>query len=159
MPAEKIAIFPGTFDPFTNGHLNIVNKSFRIFDKVIIAIGYNAAKKHLFAPEKRLDWIKEIFKNDSRVEAEIYTGVTYEYCTSRNAGFIIRGLRTSLDFEYEKQIAFVNELLNNEILNVFLVSDQNYNSVSSTIVRDLIIHKGDYSAFIPSQISNELINQ
>lgn len=155
----KTALFPGTFDPFTNGHLDIVNKSLRIFDKVIIALGHNAAKKHLFEPEKRLQWIKSVFENEPRVEAEIYQGLTSEYCKEKNADFIIRGLRTSTDFEYEKQIAFVNELLNDKILNVFLVSDQSLNSVSSTIVRDLIIHKGNYERFIPEKITTDLKHQ
>ena len=154
--SEKIAIFPGTFDPFTNGHLDIVNKSLKIFDKVIIAIGYNAAKKHLFTAEKRIEWIKSVFENEPRIEAEVYEGLTHEFCNKKNAGFIIRGLRTSLDFEYEKQIAFVNELLNNNIFNVFLVSDQSLSSVSSTIVRDLIIHNGNYERFVPPQIISDL---
>ncbi|MCC6722218.1 MAG: pantetheine-phosphate adenylyltransferase [Bacteroidia bacterium] len=157
--AEKIAIFPGTFDPFTLGHLNIVSKSLNIFDKVIVAIGHNATKKNLFSVEQRLKWINIIFNDETRVFAEVYTGLTYEYCVKKNADFIIRGLRSSLDFEYEKQIAFVNEFLNKNILNVFLISDHDYNSVSSTIVRDLIIHKGDFTKFIPSQILSDLAHK
>ncbi|NUM32342.1 MAG: pantetheine-phosphate adenylyltransferase [Bacteroidetes bacterium] len=153
---SKIAIFPGTFDPFTNGHLDIVKKSLKIFDKVIIAIGHNAAKKHLFDSQKRLNWIKSVFENEPRIEVDIYQGLTYQFCKAKGAEFIIRGLRSSIDFEYEKQIAFVNELLNEKILNIFIVSDQNLNSVSSTIVRDLIINNGDFERFIPDKIYSDL---
>jgi pantetheine-phosphate adenylyltransferase len=149
---KKIAVFPGTFDPFTNGHLDIVLKALKLFDKVIIAIGHNANKKHLFSVEKRLEWIKAVFVKEPRIEVDFYSGLTSNYCKEVNANYIVRGLRTITDFEYEKQIARVNEHLNEGMLNVFLISDESVSSVSSTIVRDLIIYDGDYKSFIPKEI-------
>ena len=149
---SKIAVFPGTFDPFTNGHLDIVLKALKLFDTVIIAIGNNANKKHLFSVQKRVEWIKAVFANENRVEVDFYTGLTSDFCKKNNATFIVRGLRTITDFEYEKQIARVNEHLNEGMLNVFLISDESVSSVSSTIVRDLIVYNGDYKSFIPKEI-------
>ncbi len=150
--SNRIAVFPGTFDPFTNGHYDIVLKALKLFDHLIIAIGYNANKKHLFSIEKRMEWINAVFRNEPRVKVECYTGLTSVFCKKNKVEFIVRGLRTSYDFEYEKQIARVNEHLNEGMLNVFLISDENVSSVSSTIVRDLIIYQGDYKSFIPKEI-------
>jgi len=150
--SQRIAVFPGTFDPFTNGHLDIVNKALRLFDVLIIAIGHNANKKHLFSLEKRLEWIKAVFADEPRVRVDSYSGLTSVFCRKSNSDFIVRGLRTSYDFEYEKQIARVNEHLNDGMLNIFLISDESVSSVSSTIVRDLIIYDGDYQSFIPKEI-------
>ncbi|MCB9251412.1 MAG: pantetheine-phosphate adenylyltransferase [Flavobacteriales bacterium] len=149
---QKIAVFPGTFDPFTNGHYDIVKKGLLLFDQIIVAIGHNAGKKHLFPLDKRLEWIKKVYKNEPRVHADTYQGLTSEFCKKREATFLLRGLRTINDFEYEKQIARVNEHLNSDLLNVFLISDESVSSVSSTIVRDLILYNGDYQRFIPSEI-------
>ncbi len=150
--SNRIAVFPGTFDPFTNGHLDIVLKALKLFDTVFIAIGHNANKKHLFPIEKRMEWIKAVFANEPKVKVDFYSGLTSNYCKKINADFIVRGLRTSYDFEYEKQIARVNEHLNEGMLNVFLISDESVSSVSSTIVRDLIIYDGDYQSFIPKEV-------
>lgn len=150
--SNRVAVFPGTFDPFTNGHLDIVIKALKLFDVVIVAIGHNANKKHLFPLEKRLEWIKKIFADEPRVKVDSYSGLTSVFCKTNNVDFIVRGLRTIYDFEYEKQIARVNEHLNEGMLNVFLISDESVSSVSSTIVRDLIIYNGDYKSFIPKEI-------
>ena len=150
--SSRIAVFPGTFDPFTNGHLDIVQKALKLFDLVIIAIGHNANKKHLFSVEKRMEWISAIFAHEPRVAVDSYTGLTSNFCKKNNANYIVCGLRTSYDFEYEKQIARVNEHLNEGMLNVFLISDESVSSVSSTIVRDLIIYDGDYKSFIPKEV-------
>ena len=107
--SNRIAVFPGTFDPFTNGHLDIVIKALKLFDVVIVAIGHNANKKHLFPLEKRLEWIKKIFAHEPRVKVDCYSGLTSAFCKDNNVDFIVRGLRTIYDFEYEKQIARVNE--------------------------------------------------
>ncbi len=150
--SNRIAVFPGTFDPFTNGHLDIVLKALKLFDEVIIAIGHNANKKHLFSVEKRMEWIKAVFAGEPKVKVNYYTGLTSVFCKENKADFIVRGLRTIYDFEYEKQIARVNEHLNEGMLNVFLISDEGVSSVSSTIVRDLIVYNGDYKSFIPKEI-------
>lgn len=148
----KIAVFPGTFDPFTNGHYDIVLKGLRLFDQIVIAIGMNARKKNMFPDEKRKEWIENVFEGDERIRVELYQGLTTEYCREVNAQYILRGLRTASDFEYERQIALVNESLNDDVVSVFVMSDQKNGIISSTIVRDLIIHKGAYKQYLPEEV-------
>jgi len=149
---SKIAVFPGTFDPFTNGHYDIVLKGLRLFDKIVIAIGRNARKKSMFPIEKRKEWIENVFEGDDRISVEIYEGLTTEYCKELHAQYILRGLRSTVDFEYERQIALVNESLNDEVTSVFVMSDQKNGIISSTIVRDLILHNGAYQQYIPEEV-------
>lgn len=149
----KKAIFPGTFDPFTNGHLDIVNKGLKLFDKIVVAIGVNARKEQMFSLEQRLEWIRAVFVDNAQIEVAHYTGLTTKFCRQVGAQFILRGLRTSADFEYEKQIAFVNENLNDEVQSVFIMSEQQNSIVSSTIIRDLIRHGGAYKKFLPEAIN------
>jgi pantetheine-phosphate adenylyltransferase len=149
---EKIAVFPGSFDPFTVGHESIVRRAFSLFDKIIIAIGTNTNKQGVFSLELRLEWINEVFKDDPRVMVEYYTELTVDYCTKVNAQFILRGLRTSADFEYERAIAQVNKAMHPEIESVFLLTSPEYTPVNSTIVRDIILHGGDASKFLPKAI-------
>jgi pantetheine-phosphate adenylyltransferase len=148
----KIAVFPGTFDPFTNGHYDIVIKGLRLFDEIIIAIGMNATKLSMFPVEKRKEWIEKVFEGDERVKVQLYRGLTTEYCKEVDAQYILRGLRTATDFEYERQIALVNESLNDDVVSVFVMSDQKNGIISSTIVRDLILHKGAYKQYIPEEV-------
>ncbi len=152
----KRALFPGTFDPFTNGHLDIVEKGLDIFDEIIIAIGTNALKKTMFDLETRKKWIRDCFPNNPRVTIVDYQGLTINYCADNNIGFILRGLRTSNDFEYEKQIAFVNSDLAPTIQSVFVLSGQKYGAVSSTVIRDLIRHHGDFSKYVPKAVTIDL---
>lgn len=149
---QRIAIFPGTFDPFTNGHLDIVNKGLGIFDKIVVAIGINTSKKQLFPVEKRKEWIENVFKDDDRVSVETYTGLTTSFCKKVGAGFILRGLRTTTDFEYEKQIAFVNEKQNDTLQSLFIMSQQENSIISSTIIRELIIYGGNYRQYLPDAV-------
>ncbi|MDG1045531.1 MAG: pantetheine-phosphate adenylyltransferase [Bacteroidia bacterium] len=149
---SKIALFPGTFDPFTLGHLDIVNRGLNMFDEVVIAIGVNTGKKHMFSLEQREQWIKEIFENEPRVRVASYEGLTAKYAEQTGAQFILRGLRTNQDFTYEKQIAYVNEDMSPTINSVFLMSHQTNATVSSTIVRDLIQFGGDYEKYLPTSI-------
>jgi pantetheine-phosphate adenylyltransferase len=148
----KIAVFPGTFDPFTNGHYDIILKGLRIFDEIVIAIGMNALKKSMFPVEKRMEWIENIFEGDDRVKVQLYSGLTTEYCKDIDAQYILRGLRTATDFEYERQIALVNENLNDDVVSVFVMSDQKNSIISSTIVRDLIRHNGAYEQYLPVEV-------
>lgn len=150
--AKKIAVFPGTFDPFTNGHADIVNRGLELFDEVIVAIGVNTSKKTLFTLEKRMEWIELVFKNEPRVRVDSYSGLTATYADLVDARFLLRGLRTTLDFLYEKQIAFVNEDLGTKLQSIFIMSHHENSSVSSTIVRDLIIHGGNYQKYLPKEI-------
>ena len=149
---SKIALFPGTFDPFTLGHLDIVNRGLNMFAEVVVAIGVNTGKKHMFSLEQREQWIKEIFENEPRVRVASYEGLTAKYAEQIGAQFILRGLRTNQDFTYEKQIAYVNEDMSPTINSVFLMSHQTNATVSSTIVRDLIQFGGDYEKYLPISI-------
>ncbi len=155
---QKTAIFPGTFDPFTNGHLDIVNKGLRMFDNIIIAIGVNTSKRQLFPIEKRKEWIENVFIDNDRVEVMTYSGLTTTFCTEVGAAFILRGLRTTTDYEYEKQIAFVNEQQSPELQSVFIMSQQENSIISSTIVRELIIYGGDYKDYLPEGIKVHEVN-
>ena len=149
---SKVALFPGTFDPFTLGHLGIVNRGLNMFDEVVVAIGMNTGKKHMFSLEQREQWIKEIFDNEPRVRVASYEGLTAKYAEQIGAHFILRGLRTNQDFTYEKQIAYVNEDMSPSINSVFLMSHQTNATVSSTIVRDLIQFGGDYEKYLPTSV-------
>lgn len=149
---SKVALFPGTFDPFTLGHLDIVNRGLNMFDEVVVAIGTNMEKKHMFSLEQREQWIKEIFDIEPRVRVASYEGLTAKYAEQIGAHFILRGLRTNQDFTYEKQIAYVNEDMSPTINSVFLMSHQTNATVSSTIVRDLIQFGGDYEKYLPTSV-------
>jgi pantetheine-phosphate adenylyltransferase len=149
---SKVALFPGTFDPFTLGHLDIVNRGLNMFDEVVVAIGTNMEKKHMFSLEQREQWIKEIFDIEPRVRVDSYEGLTAKYAEQIGAHFILRGLRTNQDFTYEKQIAYVNEDISPSINSVFLMSHQTNATVSSTIVRDLIQFGGDYEKYLPTSV-------
>jgi pantetheine-phosphate adenylyltransferase len=149
---SKKAIFPGTFDPFTNGHLDIVTRGLKIFDEIVVAIGVNSGKQHLFTLDQRTAWLEELFTNEPRVSVIHYEGLTATFAESIGAQFILRGLRTTQDFMYEQQIAYVNEDLTAHVQSVFVMSDQKNASVSSTIVRDLIRYNGTYQKYLPQAI-------
>jgi pantetheine-phosphate adenylyltransferase len=148
----KIALFPGSFDPITNGHVDVITKGLFLFDKVIIGIGSNASKKSLFSIEQRIGWMREIFKNEVKVEVTVYEGLTVSFAKQIGAEVILRGLRSGSDFEYEQSIAFANKELESGIETVFLLSSPSYTNISSTIVRDIIVNKGDYTKFVPKEV-------
>lgn len=149
---EKIAVFPGSFDPFTVGHQSIVNRALGLFDKIIIAVGYNSNKPGYFPLEKRVEWIKEIFKNNKKIEVDTYEGLTIDFCKEVHATYILRGLRTSSDFEYERAIAQTNKMIENSIETIFMLTTPEHTPINSTIVRDIIRHGGDISKFVPEEI-------
>jgi pantetheine-phosphate adenylyltransferase len=153
---EKIALFPGSFDPLTVGHESIIRRSFPLFDKVVIAIGQNIDKKGTFPLEQRMQWIKEVFAGESRVEVDHYEGLTIDYCRKVNAKYILRGLRTTADFEYEWSIAQLNKAMFPELETVFLLTLPQFIHVNSSIVRDIIRHGGDAAMFLPEKINNDL---
>ena len=148
----RIALFPGTFDPFTNGHLDIVQKGLTLFDEVIVAVGENASKKTMFDLDTRMSWINACFKDEPRVKVKHYSGLTIHFCKEVKTNFILRGLRTIGDFEYEKQIAMVNADLAPAVQSVFVLSEQKYTAVSSTVIRDLILHGGNYQPYLPEGV-------
>ena len=144
----KTAIFPGSFDPITLGHQDIIEKSLNLFDSVIIGIGKNIEKEYMFSAEKRKEFVENTFKSNKNIEVKIYNGLTVDFCKKNNADFIIRGLRNVSDFEFEKTIALTNRKLSG-IETVFLLTSAKNSYISSGIVRDLIKNKGDYSLLIP----------
>jgi pantetheine-phosphate adenylyltransferase len=150
---ERIAIFPGSFDPFTVGHESIVNRALPLFDKIIIMIGYNSNKRSFFPVEKRERWIQQVFKNEPQVSVQCYEGLTVDFCKKVNAGYILRGLRTSADFEFERAIAQVNKQMYPQIESVFLLTTPEHTPINSTIVRDIILHGGDASMFLPAGLN------
>jgi len=149
---NKIAIFPGSFSPFTLGHRSVVDRALPLFDKIIIAIGINSEKNEYFSIEEREQWIKEIYKNNSKIEVQFYEGLTVDLCEKVGANYILRGLRDSHDFKYEKNIAQTNKKLNDRIETIFIITPPEISHISSTIVRDIIKNGGDVSQFLPKEI-------
>jgi len=149
---SKTAIFPGSFSPFTLGHKSVVDRSLTLFDKIIIAIGINAEKNEYFSIEEREGWIKEIYKNNTKIEVQFYEGLTVDFCEKVDAKYILRGLRDSHDFNYEKNIAQTNKNLNSEVETIFIITPPEISHISSTIIRDIIKNGGDVSQFLPKEI-------
>ncbi len=152
----RICLFPGTFDPLTLGHVDIINRAIPLFDKIIVGIGINTSKAPMFSPEQRMSWINEIYIDEERVEGAIYEGLTIDYCKKIGAHFILRGIRYVSDFEYEKTIADANRTMDKSIETIFLTGEPKYTSVASTIVRDIIRNNGDASHFLPEVVFNSL---
>lgn len=149
---KRKALFPGSFDPFTVAHLDVLKRSATLFDEVVVSVGVNSRKPSLISMEDRLEMLKIISKSFPNVEASSYTGLTVNYCKEIGAQFMIRGIRDVADFEYERAIAQMNNLLFPDIESIFIVSKSGYSSFSSTIVRDVMRNKGDISPFVPAQI-------
>jgi len=156
---QRICLFPGTFDPVTLGHVDIIDRALPLFDKMIVGIGLNASKSLMFSAEQRLQWIQEIYKEQPKVEGAIYEGLTVNYCKTIGARFILRGIRYVSDFEYEKTIADANRTLDPSIETIFLTGEPKYTSVASTIVRDIIRNGGNASPFLPDVVFQSLKKQ
>ena len=151
--SKRIAIFPGSFDPITKGHENIVYRALPLFDEIIISIGKNSSKQSYFSIEQRKKWIEQLFANQPKIRIETYTGLTVEFCKKMKAKYILRGLRTSADFEFEKAIAQNNHMMVPEIETVFILPIPELSAINSTIVRDIVRNGGDASAFVPEGIN------
>jgi pantetheine-phosphate adenylyltransferase len=149
---KRIAVYPGTFDPITKGHEALVKRALPLFDEIIVAIGVNSKKQSYFPIEKRIAWLKKVFSPYPQVHVDVFEGLTIEYCQKKHANFILRGLRSSTDFEYERNIAQANNSLAPDIETVFLVSAAGLSAINSSIVRDIHRHGGDTTLFIPDGI-------
>ncbi len=152
----KTAVYPGTFDPITNGHIDIIKRALNIFDKVIIAISVDSPKKPLFTVEERIKMISEAVKDIQSIEIDSFSGLLVDYAKKTNAIAIIRGLRAVSDFEYEFQMALMNRRLNEKIETVFLMPNEKFTYLNSSIVREVVSLGGDISEFVPENVKNEL---
>lgn len=152
----KKALFPGSFDPITVGHEDIVRKASKLFDEVVVGIGENSNKKYLFTLEQRTQWIQETFQDLPNVSVAHYSGLTVDFCQSIGAQYIVRGLRNALDFEYESNIARLNATLKSDIETIVLISKPELVAINSTIVREIIKHKGNVSTLVPSCVAKQL---
>jgi pantetheine-phosphate adenylyltransferase len=150
---KKIAVFPGSFDPFTIGHESIVRRAISLFDEIIIAVGTNALKKSYYPLSVRKEMISTVFKDEPRVRVDHYEGLTVDYCRKNGAGYLLRGLRTSADFEFERAIGQVNKSLDPAIESVFMLTAAEHSYINSTIVRDILRSGGDASKFVPAAIN------
>jgi pantetheine-phosphate adenylyltransferase len=150
--AQRICLFPGTFDPITKGHTDIIDRALGLFDALIIGIGINSSKQPMFSLEQRIAWIESIYKNEPKIKVISYEGLTIDCCKKHNAQFILRGIRYINDFEYEKAIADMNRMLAPEMETVFLTCTPLYSTISSTLVRDVIRNHGNVHQFIPDAI-------
>lgn len=148
----KIAVYPGSFDPITLGHIDVLKDSAQMFDKVIITVSNNINKNALLSVEERLDLIKESVKDIPNVEVDSFDGLTVEYAKSKNATILLRGLRAVSDFEYEMQLSQTNRALNEDIKTVFLITKPEYNFISSSTVKEILKNKGDISKFVPTPV-------
>lgn len=153
---ERIAFFPGTFDPLTFGHLDIIERALPLFDKLFIGIGVNSSKVPMFSPQQRLEWLNKIFEKEEKINSVIYEGLTVDCCKNVGANYILRGIRYVNDFEYEKAIADMNRSLDGNIETIFLTCLPKYTSVASTLVRDVLRYGGDVSQFVPDVVLNTI---
>lgn len=153
---SRICLFPGTFDPLTLGHVDIIDRAIPLFDKIIVGIGVNTSKAPMFSADQRREWIKQIYLNEPRVESAVYEGLTIDFCKKIDATFILRGIRYVSDFEYEKTIADANRTMDKTIETIFLTGEPKYTSVASTIVRDIIRNGGNASPFLPDIVFQSL---
>ena len=148
---QRICLFPGTFDPVTLGHVDVIERAVKLFDKLVIGIGINSSKQPMFSVEQRTGWIQEVFKNEPRIEVTGYEGLTVDFCRKIDAQFILRGIRYVSDFEYEKAIADMNRMLVPDIETIFLTCSPLYSTISSTLVRDVIRNGGNAGMFMPKE--------
>ena len=153
---QRICLFPGTFDPVTLGHTDIIDRALPLFDKLVVGIGRNTNKEPMFSEDLRLEWLREIYKDEPKVQAMVYDGLTVDCCKKVNARFILRGIRYVNDFEYEKAIADMNRSIAEQVETVFLTCLPQFTSVASTLVRDVLRNGGDVSQFLPDVVNRSI---
>lgn len=149
---QRIALFPGSFDPITLGHTDIIDRSLDLFDEIVIGIGTNSSKTPMFSLEQRTQWIKDIYAHTPKVKVLTYAGLTAKFCEQIGARFILRGIRGVVDFEYEKAIADVNRMMDNKLETVFLSCTPKYSTIASSLVRDVLKYGGDPTPLLPEQV-------
>ena len=152
---KKIAVFPGSFDPITTGHADVVKRALPLFDEIIIAIGSHSQKQSLYSLEQRIEWINRVFKNQKKVRVESYEGLTVNFCKKKKAKYLLRGIRSAADFEYEKTIAHLNHDMLPGLETILILSRPELSSISSTIVREIIRRKGHLSKCVPKEIAKD----
>ncbi len=148
----KIALFPGSFDPITIAHVDILKRALPLFDHIVVGIGLNSSKQNFLSAEKREEMVKTIFAGNENVEVQLYEGLTVDFCRKINAKYMVRGIRSASDFEYERAIAQINQTMMPEVETILLLSKPEYSAISSTIVRDILRNNGDVSPFVPKEI-------
>jgi pantetheine-phosphate adenylyltransferase len=148
----KIALFPGSFDPITIAHVDILKRALPLFDQIIIGIGLNSAKQNFLSARQREEIVQTIFSAHSQVNVQLYEGLTVDFCRKINATYMIRGIRSAADFEYERAIAQINQTMMPEVETILLLSKPEYSAISSTIVRDILRNHGDVSPFVPKEV-------
>lgn len=152
----RIAIYPGSFDPITNGHLDIIQRASRLYDKVVVGVLRNGGKNPVFEPEERVSMIREVTADMKNVEVDSFKGLLVDFAKEKNANVIIKGLRTTMDFEYEFQMALLNKALNPEYETMFMMTDSKYSYISSSMVKELAGFKGDLTGLVPNGIINKI---
>lgn len=152
----RICLFPGTFDPITLGHTDVIDRALGLFDQLVIGIGINPGKTPMFSLEQRIAWIEAAYRNEPKVKVASYEGLTIDFCKTIGAAYILRGIRYVSDFEYEKAIADVNRTLQPDTETIFLTCSPQYSSIASTLVRDIYRHGGDVSSFLPAAVLKDI---
>ncbi|MBK9105075.1 MAG: pantetheine-phosphate adenylyltransferase [Saprospiraceae bacterium] len=152
MQKKKIAVFPGSFDPITTGHVDLVRRALPLFDEIIVAIGVNSQKQTLFSVEDRKQWIQKVFEGEPRISVDVFQGLTVHYCKKVDAHYLLRGLRNASDFDYEKTISQLNHIVGDDVETLFLISAPEFSHISSTIVREIIKGGGNAKPFLPEGV-------
>lgn len=152
----NIVVFPGSFDPITNGHIDLVKRAIPLFDKVVVAVGVNSQKKALFSLERRTEWLERVFEDHDTVEVHHFEGLTVNFCKEVGAKYILRGLRNASDFDYEKTISQLNSIIGDGLETLFYISKPEYSHISSTIVREIIRGHGEIASFVPPFIATAI---
>ena len=155
---KKIALFPGSFDPITVAHIDILKRALPLFDEVVVGIGLNNTKQGFISTAKKEEMLQVVFQHEPKIKVATYEGLTVEYCKQIGAQYMIRGIRSASDFEYEKAISQMNQSMHPDIESVFIISRPGYSAISSTIVRDILRNGGDISQFVPKEIAGMLLD-
>lgn len=156
---SRVAIYPGSFDPVTNGHLDVIQRALALVDRVVVAIATNVNKKGLFSPQERVELLRKVLATQDRVEVDLFHGLLVDYVQDRGASTIVRGLRAVADFEYEFQLALMNRRLNPSVDTIFLMTDEHHFYVSSSLVREIAVLGGDVSEFVPDAVREAMASK